>query len=614
MDCEFKYNDISGEVEEVRLFGKKIAQGAGNEFTLNKIPFKLRKTGVRNDGTIIMRGERFVDESTGYAFELARHIGERPNAVHCCTGVEYWLERVQAVHTYPEHGPGDNVIESPVYADTISLFSINWTFWGEDTRMIFSSAHSGGPIHEYGHCGYENDTPNNCKRYMQNIKRRIYPGTMVIHGGVFYNIKTEEWIAITCRKAGMGYILNIKDAGMGVSYDFTIHREILGGELFRMPEIKLYYGKTRAEMQRFMSDYVSHYYKEPPEWVYKSIWCNGLAWDNEPSWTMQAEKYEKEIKQGLYNAINCSLVTNRPIHSGTLPYGYMPDPNHGTIEEFKYMCSILKKSNIPFIIWMSHSGLCPGGADIDDDWFIRGIDGRMAISWGEDPRGMYLVNPGHPGYIEYTQKWIRFYIKECGAKGIFLDCLGWQLPCDFKKRSFMRNPGDTNIMAIKFAEEVYSCVKECDPDAILTGEGTSTDMPINLFSIVTNDAQSVDNIGPRDFILSLINERVRFALDSDLFYSPAVGMTKVKPNAEYKAYNVYMKEFLEKHSGDVRILKGDVSICGDIIFVPMKNKDTVYEFEYGECTEIEEIFSGKKYFPNEHVFSKIPFGIYKTVK
>ena len=71
LDCEFKYNDISGEVEEVRLFGKRIAKGAGNEFILNKIPFKLRKTGVRNDGTIIMRGERFVDESMGYAFELA---------------------------------------------------------------------------------------------------------------------------------------------------------------------------------------------------------------------------------------------------------------------------------------------------------------------------------------------------------------------------------------------------------------------------------------------------------------------------------------------------------------------------------------------------------------
>ena len=41
--------------------------------------------------------------------------------------------------------------------------------------------------------------------------------------------------------------------------------------------------------------YITFYYQECPEWVYKTNWGGGLAWNNRPSWTEQAEFWEKEL-------------------------------------------------------------------------------------------------------------------------------------------------------------------------------------------------------------------------------------------------------------------------------------------------------------------------------
>ena len=59
-----------------------------------------------------------------------------------------------------------------------------------------------------------------------------------------------------------------------------------------------------------------------------------------------------------------SLVTNRPVLSGTTPTGYEPDPLHGTREEFRAMCRRIAGRGVPQLVWMSHAGLMPqGGPD-----------------------------------------------------------------------------------------------------------------------------------------------------------------------------------------------------------------------------------------------------------
>lgn len=552
----------NGAVESLTLYGRELmdtGHPSPAELLVNGHPLKLRASPDKRHGNtdpsdFRMKGESFVDHFAGWGLVVHRSMGFRAGMKHPCLGIHYHIRREQAEQTdLPCPGPGGPVIEAPLYVDKFTLPAWNWKFWGDDTRMIFPSAHSSGPSDEYGHVGYEHDTPEKCRNFMRNAWRRIYPGVMVIHGGVFYNARTGHWIAITCRRPQLGYILNITDAGRGVAYDFTLHSQFSPGEAVTVPEIKIYYGDSQDGMWNFMSDYVKFYYRETPDWVYRTLWNQGLAWESrQPTWTQQADAWEKELAAGDYTGISYSLVTNRPVLSGTTPLGYDPDPNHGTIDEFRGMCRRIADRGAPMLVWLSHSGLSyRGGPDICDDWFIRGIDGRYCASWGtEDSPQLCHINPGHPGYIEYTKKWIRFYMKECGVRGFFLDCLGWAFPPDFRKRDFMNYPGDTNRMAIRFIDEIASYVRELDPGGILFGEGTTFDAAVDLVSLASNPVRAVDGMGPRDFLLKLNQyPGKRIVLDQGPMFSAAAGFVSALRRPGSSAKNRYMAALLRKKGG-----------------------------------------------------------------
>lgn len=579
-NLQFKINKETSKIDSVKLYGKELlnpSSGGHRDVLVNGLELKTRPhvdpvRGENPESGCRLKGEHFVDHFSGWGLVVNRQIGEREGLNYNCVGVNYLIRRELADMTdLPCPGPGGPVNEAPLYVDSFGLLNWDWKFWGDDTRMIFPSSHTQGPCDEFGHIGYEHDTPAKCKKFIQNAWRRTYPGCMVIHGGLFYDAKSENWIAITCRRAHVGYKVNINEAGDGVGYDFLLHAPFGIGDSLRMPEIKIYYGKTKDEMMRWLGWYATFYYEEVPEWVYKKLWRGGLAWSNQPTWTDQADYWEAELDKGLYNAISYSLVTNRPVKSGTLPYGYEPDPNHGTIAEFKAMCHRLRDRGVPMLVWMSHSGLCPGAEGIDDDWFIRGIDGRATAGWGSIDGGMVMCNPGHPGYIEYTKKWIYFYIVECGCKGIFFDCLGWVFPPDFRKRDFMRYPADTNRLTIKFQTEIYEYIKECDPEAIMLGEGVSLDGPINIFSISGNPIRSIDGMGPRDFLLHLNKySPKRMVIDQGGHNLPAGGMCGTNFKQFSNEHNKFMVKLLAEKGGPEAFthLVGDISIIDNLLFFP----------------------------------------------
>ena len=551
----------TGLVVSASLYGQELLDDAApspGELRVNGLPLKTRLYPPPGDSKPLesearFKGERYVDHFAGWGLVVARSMGVRENLRWPCFGVQYVIRREPTDGVdLPCPGPGGPPIEAPLYVDTFSLLNWHWKFWGDDTRMIFSSAHSSGPWDEFGHVGHEDGTPEDAKRFMQNVWRRVYPNAMVIHGGMFYNVRTGHWLAITCRRPHVGYILNIENAGRGVGYDFTLHAPFGMGESLTMPEIKLHWGETREQMWQFMADYATHYYRETPEWVYKTLWGEGLAWNNQPTWQEQGEAFERRLASGEVTGIGYCLVTNRPIKSGTTPSGYEPDPNHGTLDEFKAMCRRVTAKGVPLLVWMSHSGLqYRGGADLDDDWFIRGIDGRICASWGNaDHPELTHINPGHPGYIEYTKKWIRFYMRECGAKGIFMDCLGWAFPPDFKPRPFMRYPGDTNRMTLRFMEEIAACVKECNPEGIVFGEGTTFDAPVDLATVNFNPRRRADSMGPRDFLLELNRyARKRIVLDQGAQFSVAAGMVHMLTEPGSGEKNRFLARVLREHGG-----------------------------------------------------------------
>ncbi len=565
----------SGQIASVKLYGAELLDAAApcaSELWVNGQPLELRPHTDPNQSGVAphLKGQRFTDHLSGWSLVLARQMGARAGLKHPCFGVQSLIRRELCDQTCPSPGPGGPVVEAPLFVDTFSLLNWNWKFWGDDTRMIFPSSHSQGPSDEWGHIGYENDTPEIAKSFLQNIWRRIYPGVMAVHGGLFYNAQTENWLALTCRRPGVGYALGIENAGRGVGYDFTLHAPFGIGDSLTMPEIKIYYGPDTASMKSWLADYVTFYYQEPPAWVFKTVWGDGLAWNNQPTWSEHTDTWEAQLDKGVYSGIGYSLVTNRPVSSGTTPLGYEPDPNHGTQQEFKRMCRRIADRGTPLLIWMSHTGIQPGGEGIDDDWFIRGIDGRTCASWGNVDGGMSHCNPGHPGYIEYTKKWIRFYLQECGCKGIFLDCLGWAFPPDYTPRAWMRYPGDTNRMAIRFIEAIYACIKECDADAILLGEGTTLDAPCNIFSIAGNPVRALDELGPRDFFLQLNRDSgKRIAVDQGGRYFPASGMSVVENTPEQQARNQFFTQLIaEKGGRDAFVhLSGDISLLDDLLLV-----------------------------------------------
>ena len=580
-DLTFEKHSETGRITSVKLYGTELlnqSETGQTDLIVNGLPLKTRPhpdpvRGDNKESGARLKGEHFVDHFSGWGLVVNRQIGSRDYAKFNCTGINYLVRRELCDMTdLPCPGPGGPVNEAPLHVDSFGLLNWDWRFWGDKTRMIFPSSHSQGPSDEFGHIGYEHDTPAKCKQFIQNAWRRTYPGCLVVHGGLFYNSDTEEWIAITCRRAHVGYRLNIADAGEGVGYDFLLHAPFGIGDNLRLPEIKIYHGKTRQEMMEWLGWYTTFYYQECPEWVYKTNWGGGLAWNNRPSWTEQADFWEKELDQGLYNGIGYSLVTNRPVRSGTTPLGYEPDPNHGTQEEFKAMCHRLRDRGVPLLIWMSHSGICPGAHAVDDDWFIRGIDGRWTAGWGSEDGGMVMCNPGHPGYIEYTKKWIHFYIKECGCKGIFFDCLGWVFPPDFRERDFMRYPADTNLMTVRWQTEIYRYIKECDPEAIMLGEGVTLDAPVNTFAINGNPIRSIDGMGPRDFFLDLNRYAPKkMVIDQGGKNFPASGMCCTCPAEEHARFLTTL--MAEKGGRDAFThLPGDLSILDNLLFFPLQGE------------------------------------------
>jgi len=579
-DLLFSFDNDSSRVDSISLYGEELlnpSTGGQRDLLVNGLELKTRPhedpiRGDKGEAGYRLKGEHFVDHFSGWGLVVNRQIGAREGLNFNCTGVNYLIRRELADMTdLPCPGPGGPVNEAPLYVDSFGLMNWDWKFWGDKTRMIFPSSHTQGPCDEFGHIGYEHDSPARCKQFLQNAWRRTYPSSMVIHGGLFYNEETEHWIAITCRRAHVGYKLNIEGAGEGAGYDFLLHAPFEIGDSLRMPEIKIYHGKTTEEMKQWLGWYTTFYYEECPDWVYKKSWNVGLSWTNQPTWTEEADRWEAELDKGLYNAISYCLVTNRPVKSGTTPFGYEPDPNHGTIAEFKAMARRMSDRDVPLLIWMSHSGLVPGADGIDDDWFIRGIDGRATAGWGSIDGGMVMCNPGHPGYIEYTKKWIHFYIVECGCKGIFFDCLGWVFPPDFVHRDFMRYPADTNRLTLKFQTEIYEYIKACDPEAILLGEGASLDGPINIFSISGNPIRAIDGMGPRDFFLDLNRySPKRMVVDQGGCNLPVGGMFKTDLDTFSDEHNRFMVDFLEEKGGRDAFthLVGDLSIIDDLLFFP----------------------------------------------
>lgn len=630
-DVKLFYDTETGGVTQLLLYGRELLErgdSAETEIAVNDLPLRVRSDAAEmkrrlgdkaNDvppealergGPGAMFAERFVNQYTGWGLEVTRHMGVSPHLRQLT--VCYHVHRGKTQPTCPIPGPGGPPIEGRMYVDTISVPRWRWKMWGDATRMVHLSLHSSGPDGQFGHIGYNRGPVADVKHYMGNIWRRQYPGVMAVHGAVYYDESSGNWLALTCRRPQVGYFLDLDHAGLGLSYNFTLHDDFRLDQALLLPEITISWGRTQPEMEQFIRDYTTKHWHPVPEWNGRTAWFGQGLWSPYSSWRQYWAGAEKVIDAGAASGLGpYQMIHNwsRSMH-GTSPLGYEPDPTMGPREEFEKGALRMKERGVPMGMWMSHSGLAPG-RDIDDDWFIRGVDDNWTVSWGSQRNpSLVLINLGHPGFIAYTKKWLKYYI-ELGYRWFFFDCGGWAMSPDFRPRSFMRFPGDTGLMAVRHYDEIVPYAESLDPGVIISGEGFSSDFPIHVFSINTNPVHSTDGLGPRDYVLSLNKlPGKRIVVDQAGRFVPASGVCClggesewpkglpleegfdwVANNKMYKAITKFVKEHGIYHGTHLR---GDISIIDEHIFFPghYDGKPVALPVEYARCTKIVHAVTG----------------------
>ncbi len=648
-DLEIRYDRESGGITQINLYGKDLladADPALGEIAVNDVPLRVRSEAAerrRELGDAAsslslkdlspkkpggMYAEHFINQYCGYGFEITRHLRVQPHKN--MVAMRYQLRRTPAKPTCPVPGPGGPPIEARLHVDTFSTPRWQWRMWGDNTRMIHLSLHANGPDGEYSHVGYNRGTVDEVRGYLRNIWRRQYPGVMAVHGAVYYDEDSGNWLAFTCRLPKIGYYVDLEHAGLGLSYNFTLHGEVKMGRNITLPEITIYYGETTGEMEQFIKDYTTERWHPAPEWNGNVAWLGFNLWSPHTSWGEMWGRGQRLIDNGVCSAIGpYNMVHNwSRAMGGTTPMGYEPDPTMGSVADFEKGALAVKERGVPLGIWMSHSGLAPG-RDIDEDWFIRGVDDNYTASWGSQ-RGPALVciNPGHPGYIEYTKKWLKYYI-ELGFRWFFFDCGGWAMPPDFRERDFMDWPGDTGVMAVRFYEEITPYAQSLDPGVIISGEGFSSDFPVHVPALSHNPVHSPDGLGPRDYVLSWNRLPGRHVVvDQAGSLVPASGTLTLPWNHiegddfDDKWEKIYSCElfqkvtaFVKEHSiynavhvpGDISVLDGHAFFPGHYKGDPVKLPEA-----YAKYSKVTDVTSGESYTADsDGAFSVPGVGMYE---
>jgi hypothetical protein len=135
----------------------------------------------------------------------------------------------------------------------------------------------------------------------------------------------------------------------------------------------------------------------------------------------------------------------------------------------------------------------------------------------------------------------------------------------------MRYPGDTNRMTVRFMREVYACIKECDPDAVMLGEGASLEGPVNIFSLRASPRRALDGFSPRDFFLDLNRYAPkRMVIDQGPALFPTSGVCCAAGGEQAESLNRRMTQLLKERGGKHAFtpVPGDLSVLDDLLIVP----------------------------------------------
>src|SRR5690242_1096028 len=134
-ELQLRIDEQSGQIGSVRLYDQELLdphRPCVSELFVNGQPLLMRPHADPNAGpgaALHLKGERFIDQLSGWGLVLARSMGPRSSAKHPCFGIQTLIRRELCDHTYNTPGPGGPAVEAPLYVDTFSLLNWNWQFW-----------------------------------------------------------------------------------------------------------------------------------------------------------------------------------------------------------------------------------------------------------------------------------------------------------------------------------------------------------------------------------------------------------------------------------------------------------------------------------------------------
>lgn len=598
-------DETTGGVVSFKLYGEELLNpGAGPvaDLAINGQPLGLRVAphtwtnlgGYPSAGDPVnaMHAAQFVSHYTGFGVDVSRSLrAVRPSQVY----LAYTVQRTK-IRTLPEcPGPGWGAIEAPLQVTSITLPCWPWRLFGGRTRMIALNTGSSGPRN---HLGYENGSVAGVKAVVDTWYRRQYSAVMGFPGAVFYDAESGHWLAISCRRPQIAYNLNHHAAVQGVAFDFLPMGELSMNASVQLPLIGFHVGKTRGEMDRFLATFLSQYYEEPSDWFFRTTWfemcMNPECFD---SWSQAHEAAVKLVEPGGVSGLFLTLHARNLAFGGTSPNGAGPCEELGPRADFESLIRDLKRRGVRLMLWMSSCGLNPQG-EADPDWFVRGVDGDRLCSWGlpHQPH-IFYINPLHPGYQAYVQRWMEYYLGELGVDSLFFDCAGFAYPCDFAPRTFMRYPSDVMLGNVRFFDFVRETVRRIRPEAVVMTEGNSLDAFTHVTSLNNVPSES-DGLGQRDLVLGFRHQGgKRFAARSGMEADLGSGYAVIEPGANYgiapdnagvqldeyarigaDPFNVLLTRLVREHGCRDAVhlpCRGGASLIKDLLFVPQPRHDTV---------------------------------------
>ena len=109
---EVTRDDATGRVASVKLYGEELLDASApceSELWVNGLQLRMRPhVDPNHRGAKLehLKGERWVDQTAGWALVLAREMGERAGMKHRCFGVQTLVRREIVDLTCPDPGPG----------------------------------------------------------------------------------------------------------------------------------------------------------------------------------------------------------------------------------------------------------------------------------------------------------------------------------------------------------------------------------------------------------------------------------------------------------------------------------------------------------------------------